>query len=61
MFFVLNGLLKEDIVCDLWCFDLVICGCYVWIMVMVDGFMYKMVCSLVGVLVLVGDGNFMFV
>lgn len=56
-FSALNGPPKEDTVRDLRRFSLVRRGRLVRITAEADGFMYKMVRSLVGALVSVGDGN----
>jgi tRNA pseudouridine38-40 synthase len=56
-FSALNGPPKEDTVRDLRRLDVVTRGRHVRITAEADGFMYKMVRSLVGALVAVGDGN----
>jgi tRNA pseudouridine38-40 synthase len=56
-FSALNGPPKEDTVRDLRRLELVKRGRHVRITAEADGFMYKMVRSLVGALVSVGDGN----
>jgi tRNA pseudouridine38-40 synthase len=56
-FSALNGPPKEDTVRDLRRLELTTRGRHVRITAEADGFMYKMVRSLVGALVAVGDGN----
>jgi tRNA pseudouridine38-40 synthase len=56
-FSALNGPPKEDTVRDLRRLELTKRGCLLRVTAEADGFMYKMVRSLVGALVSVGDGN----